>query len=368
MFIAGDPSGDLHAAEVLRQLKQLEPDCMLLGIGGPAMQSVGFQTLFPFEPFNRMGYLEVIVHLPFFLGVKRKLLRFMKEHRPSCLVCVDYSGFNIPMMKAARNMGIPVIWYIAPMVWAWKKKRAAVLARYASHICCIFPFEVASFLPYTNNVSFVGNPLAEKYSRQNLFPKKKKTISKKPLLAIVPGSRRQEIQHNLPPMVGAYSLLKKKYPDLRAVISKFPALPDNLFISAHKEKNLSFHSGPLSELLEKADIALVTSGTATLETSFMEIPHVIVYRTSPITYAILKHFITITSIGLPNIIAEEAVAPECIQEYVTDKVLFDRISEYLDNSEKYRETAGKLSRIKTVLGAEKPSTAVAALVQKHALR
>lgn len=200
MVLAGDPSGDLHTAPILRRLKELQPDCNLYGIGGPAMQEAGFTALYPFEPFNRMGYAEVIRHLAFFLTVKKQLIAHMKVHRPACLLCVDYSGFNIPMMKAAHALGIPVIWYIAPMVWAWKRKRAAILARYATHICCIFPFEVPYFKAHTNQVSFVGNPLVESRAAATSGAQiKQRTLPEKPVLAIIPGVAPRKLTVCSPP-------------------------------------------------------------------------------------------------------------------------------------------------------------------------
>ncbi|MBN1306534.1 MAG: lipid-A-disaccharide synthase [Chitinispirillaceae bacterium] len=365
MFIAGDPSGDRHSAAVIKNLQNENPSCRCIGIGGPAMKGAGFTSLLPFEPFNRMGFIEVIAHLPFFLKAQTKLVHCLGNEKPDCLVCVDYSGFNIPIMKTARKMGIPVVWYIAPMVWAWKKHRATILARYASHICCIFPFEVPFFLPYTDRVSFVGNPLAEDRPCMRFF---KYRVPDNPLLAIIPGSRPQEVTRILQPMVGAYKLLKTTYPALRATVSRYASLPEDLFIKTCKGTDIEIHNGSLSDLLLKTDIALVTSGTATLETALMGIPHVIVYKTSPITYTIFKHFATISSIGLPNIIAGETVAPECIQRYVTEKELAERVIRFLSDESLYRKTAERLLQISDLLGAEKPSHAVADIIRRCSLK
>jgi lipid-A-disaccharide synthase len=166
MFVAGDPSGDEHASAVIGELRKQLPDVRLFGIGGPCMQENGFEALLPFEPFNRMGIAEVLLHLPFFLNAKSFLIKQLRNIRPAALVCVDYPGFNIPLMKAARGLGIPVVWYIVPQVWAWKKKRAKVLGDYASFIAVVFPFEKEYFIPYPAPVEFVGHPLVELLDRE----------------------------------------------------------------------------------------------------------------------------------------------------------------------------------------------------------
>lgn len=365
MFIAGDPSGDHHASAVVSRLLEINPEYRCYGIGGPAMCSAGFEALMPFEPFNRMGFTEVISHLSFFLGAKRKLIDVMRKRRPDCLVCVDYSGFNIPMMKAARALGIPVVWYIAPMVWAWKRKRAAILGRYATHICCIFPFEVPFFTPYSDSVSFVGNPLVEELDAKEKHRSPDEiAFPREPVLALVPGSRAQEISRMLPPMAGAYKLLKAKYPLCRGYVSRYGTHSEEVFRKACEGTDLVLHTGPLGDLLSMADLAVVTSGTATLETALMGIPHVIAYRTSAVTYALFRRFLTISHIGLPNIVAEESVAPECIQQYVTELELSRFLERFLSDEYYYRMTAGKLLKTRELLGSKKPSSEVARIVDR----
>ncbi len=368
MFIAGDPSGDSHSAAIIRNLRSHEPDCRCIGVGGPEMQSAGFEPLMPFEPFNRMGFFEVITHIAFFLKARKRLIKLMKKEKINCLVCVDYSGFNIPMMKAASSMGIPVVWYIVPMVWAWKKKRAKVLARYATHICCIFPFEPPYFLPFTKNVSFVGNPVAEYITNYNHMPLCKDKISSQPLLAIIPGSRLQEVVKLLKPMIGAYNIIKKRYPSVRAVVSRYTTLPDEIFSDACVGNDIEIDSGPLSSVLKRADIALVASGTATLETALFGVPHVIVYKTSFITYNLFKLFINnIEFVGLPNIISKAAVVPECIQKNAAENVLAERLDRFLSDEMYYRKTAEKLFEIRNMLGTERPSYVVSEIIGKKSL-
>jgi len=362
MFIAGDPSGDKHSAPVIKQLKLLHPHVVTTGIGGPHMVREGFHQLLPFEPFNKMGFAEVLLSLPFFLSAKKFCSTYLKKHRPACLICVDYSGFNIPMMKAAASLHIPVVWYITPMVWAWKKKRSAVLGRYATHICCIFPFEVAHFKPFSNSVHFVGNPVVEDIDSAKVRGPAPLSISDPFTVGFVPGSRRQEVACLLPVMVAAYKKLKLIYPHCRGIVSRHASLDPTFFSDAIKGTDLETTSVSLLQLFEKTSVAVVTSGTATLEAALSGIPHVIVYKTSALTYALLKHLVVAEHIGLPNIIAEERVAPELIQEYVTDDGIVKELDRFVTDKELYTKTVHNLIKIRELLGSKKPSVAVAEII------
>ncbi|MCL2689957.1 MAG: lipid-A-disaccharide synthase [Chitinispirillia bacterium] len=363
MFIAGDPSGDHHSAPIIKKLVERSPDIKTWGIGGPAMAKAGFQSVLPFEKFNCMGYVEVIKHLPFLLGAKKSLIKLMKTQRPDALVCVDYSGFNIPMMKAAAKLKIPVIWYIAPMVWAWKRKRAKILGDHASHIATIFPFEIPYFSPFKAPVTFVGNPLTESLPAVNSSDKKF-PADKIFRLAIIPGSRRQEIKNMLPVMLETVDILKKEHPQLKVTISKFKGVDQELFEDA-KQRGIEHFSGPLCDLLTKSDLALVTSGTASLETALMGVPMVITYRTSTISYNIYKRFVKISYIGLPNIIAQTSIVPECIQDDVTAQNLADKMSRFIKEPAYWEECVAKLSTLRTKLGEKTPSTEAANIIYSY---
>jgi lipid-A-disaccharide synthase len=353
MFVAGDPSGDKHASWIIKRLKTELPQCDIWGIGGPDMQSAGMRCLLPFQKFNKMGFFEVALHITFFLNAKRYLLNEIKRNRPDCLVCVDYPGFNMELMKAVSAMNIPVVWYIAPMVWAWKQKRAEILAENTAHIACIFPFEVNYFKPFTNNVSFVGNPIVEAMNSEKLPARK--YCSKPKRIALVPGSRRQEIRHLLRPMIDAFNILKCRYPDLTAEVSQCSYLPDDEFLKFTNGSDLSFFPGPLRDLYARSDLAIVTSGTATLEAALMGVPHVIAYKTSHLNYQIFKHLLKIPFIGLPNIISQEMVVPECIQQESSAASIAEAVENFLKDDSYYKITASRLVRLKNHLGAFKPS-------------
>lgn len=368
LFIAGDPSGDQHASAVVSRTRQEFPGMPLWGIGGPAMESEGFAPVMPFAPFNRMGFLEVAAHIGFFLGAQKKLVALMEQRRPAVLVCVDYSGFNMPMMKAARRLGIPVLWYIAPMVWAWKRKRAAIVGSYASHIATIFPFEAPYFTGFKAQVSFVGNPTVEAMERNDCFAK---GIKEHPgggafRIAIVPGSRRHEVEQMLPRMMEAYVMLKQRYPRLSACVSRYAAIPGEFYRKLIGNADVDVFDGPLREMLGSADCAFVASGTATLETALLGVPLVVTYHASTVTHAIFKHFIRVPYIGLPNIIAGEAIVPECIQEQAEPAGLALALERFIVSPELYNNTVSKLISLRKNLGEKKPSIEVCAILKSMA--
>jgi lipid-A-disaccharide synthase len=363
MFIAGDPSGDVHAAPLVRRLFEQYSLIKIWGIGGPQMVKEGFEPLMPFEPFNKMGFIEVAKHIFFFLDAKKQLITTMKQRKPDCLVCVDYPGLNMPMMKAAKEIGIPVVWYIAPMVWAWKRKRARVLGEFASSIACIFPFEISHFLPFTNRVYFVGNPLVEAMAVENNSVRRSRTGDDDDFtIAIIPGSRRQEVERLLSPMLDAFRLLKEQFPFLKATVSRFHLLDSSLFEMVREYPGVTVTTAPLREVFLSADSSFVTSGTATLEAALVGIPMVIAYKTSFITYSLMKALVKVDHIGLPNIIAKEEIVPECIQGDVNPAQLASGMRPFISDRKYYEATVARLNNLMELLGNRKPSVEVPKLI------
>jgi lipid-A-disaccharide synthase len=361
MFVAGDPSGDEHASHIVRELTGLIPDIKCFGIGGAAMQAAGFSALMPFEEFNRMGLFEVLIHLPFFLDAKKKLISAMDEMNPDALVCVDYPGLNMELMKEARRRNIPVVWYIAPQVWAWKKKRAVTLGRQASFICTVFPFENPYFEGFGAKVEFVGHPLVEALDRRRAQGNVKNQDRVR--ISIIPGSRKQEVESMLPAMAKAALMLKNHYSGVSVTVSKCRHLPLSLYEKACSDAGFEMFEGCLADLLDNTDLAYVTSGTATLETALSGVPLVIAYRTSIITYTLLKRMINIKFIGLPNIVAGEKIVPECIQKDVSPKVLYEAMKPFIDSREFAGKTREKLAGLKHLLGSKKPSEEMARVIR-----
>jgi len=376
MFIAGDPSGDEHASWVIARLKTMLPEVEFFGIGGYCMQSKGLKALMPFDSFNVMGIGEVLKHLPFFLKAKYFLKKQLKSKKPLALVCIDYPGLNIPLMKEAYKLKIPVVWYIVPQVWAWKKKRAEILGKYASYIATILPFEKKYFDRYSSCVEFVGHPLVEQLEREGIKTEKKIGIKNKDKinLALVPGSRKQEIENLLCIMIDSAIIIKKQIKNVFVTISKFKGLPDDIFIK-NAEKYLKTFSDsleicdkPLFDILNNSDCAIVTSGTATLQTALMGVPMVIAYKTSWITYNFFKRMIKIPYIGLPNIIAGEKIVPECIQNNANSEKIATEITKFIYDEKYFTETSEKLLSIRKSLSSKYPSQEVSSAISIIAMR
>jgi lipid-A-disaccharide synthase len=365
MVIAGDPSGDMHAAAVLKALKALDPMVQCYGIGGPAMQKEGFEPLFAFEPFNRMGFAEVVRGLPFFLKVKKSLCDLFDKKPPDALLLVDYPGFNLKILQEAAQRGIAAVWYIAPKVWAWKAQRAAIVGTHARAIATIFPFENRYFDSFGAAVHFVGNPLVEALEQQPAPPPKPADHTPSHI-ALVPGSRVQEVRRMLQPMLQAFALLRKKHPHLRARVSRCSWLAPALFEAVSSQEGVELFEGPLEELYGWSDAAFITSGTATLEAALRGIPQVIVYRTSALSYMIGRALVHIPFIGLPNIVAQRPLVPEFIQQQASPQRLSQALEEIISSPERYGAMVDALRALRNQLGQHRPSQEVAALLLSHA--
>ncbi len=370
MFIAGDPSGDQNSGPLIAQLYKEYPQCKCYGIGGPQMEAQGFKPLLPFDRFNRMGYLEVLFHLPFFLKAKNMLIEEMKRHKPNILICVDYSGFNIPIMKEAHALKIPVLWYIIPKFWARRNKNNRdALINYASSIATIFPFERDLLLPYKKETYFVGNPLVEFIETKNLkFNPSEKNLQQAQTinLALVPGSRLHEINNVLPVMISALQKLKERYPNISTTISKCTHISSKIYENLIKDRDFNSFEGPLEELFYNSDLAIVTSGTATLQTALSGVPMVIVYKISSLSFNLFKYFIAdkIKYVGLPNIIANESIVPELLQDKMTSQSIADAVIKYIESYNNYSETKNKLLSLRNNLGSKKPSIEMLKLISK----
>jgi lipid-A-disaccharide synthase len=318
-----------------------------------------------------MGFAEVARHFFFFLKAARFLKRHMETRRPAVVVCVDYYGFNARVMKDARTCGIPVIWYITPKVWAWKPHRARILGDTASDIAVIFPFETDCFSGYSARVSYVGNPLVEAIGGECENGTARASdggdidMSVPRTIGIVPGSREQEIRRNLGVMLDAFSLLRERFPSLRGLCSRYSGLHQELFSACAAADDIEVTTAPLPEMLDRCDVAMVTSGTATLETALRCIPHCIVYKTSWITYTLFKQFVRIPFIGLPNIVAGKRIVDEYIQNEATGEQLGKGIEKLFSVPGEYRRCVQDLRALKSQFGDTRPSKEVAGMIERY---
>ncbi|HEV2149179.1 MAG TPA: lipid-A-disaccharide synthase [Longimicrobiaceae bacterium] len=351
LFIAaGEPSGDLHGAGLARALRARLPDARLLGLGGSRMAAEGVELLAGVEELAVMGFVEVLRHLPFFIGLRRRVFSALEREGVDLVVPIDYPGFNLRLARHARQRGIPVLYYISPQVWAWHAERTRDMARDADVVAVVLPFEEKFLRDRGVNAVFVGHPLldlpprgesrAEWAARAGLDPRR-------PVLALFPGSRPQEVRRHLSLFSAAAERVAAAEPAVQPVVG-IPGDVDRSIYAGTRWPLLPGASG----LLEHADAALVKSGTTTLETALAGTPAVVAYRMNPLSYAMAKRLVKVPHIALANLIAEDRVFPEFVQEQATPESLAAAILPLLDGSSpRRREMVGKLAAIRAKLAA-----------------
>ncbi|MEM6297233.1 MAG: lipid-A-disaccharide synthase [Bacteroidota bacterium] len=321
-LIAGEKSGDLHAARLMRALKTYDTDAQFRGWGGEKMEAVGIELVKHYRETAFMGFVEVIRNL----GKLRKLMRLCKDdllaNRPDVLILVDYPGFNLRMAKFAHQNGIRTFYYISPKIWAWNQKRAHKIKKYVNRMFSILPFEEQFYQQYDYKVDYVGNPLYDMV--QEFKPAEDFPEFSKPVVALLPGSRKMEVTKVLPVMLAA----RKNFPAYEFVIAGVRNLPESLYEPA-KAEGVPIVWEQTYDLLAKSAAALVTSGTATLETAFFRVPQVVAYKANALTIWIGRQVIKVKYISLVNLILDKPAIRELIQQDLTAESLTAELSRIL---------------------------------------
>jgi len=326
LVVAGEVSGDQHTARVIAHLKAFCPKARFFGMGGRQMQAQGVELLVPQEEISVMGVSAVIPKLPKIFGALKTLSLEAKKRKPVVALLVDFPDFNTRLAKRLKKMGLPVVWYISPSVWAWRKGRMKTLAKVTDLLLCILPFEPDFYEGSGVNTRFVGNPIVEQMPSLKPPAEFKKALglsSKTPVLALVPGSRRMEIQRMLPGFVKAANLISRKISGLEVVIPLSPGLPREVLLPHLRELEPPCHmrSECLGEVVAAAHVALVTSGTASLETALMRVPLVVAYRMSFLNWCVAKCLIQLQHFSLPNLASGKSLVPELLQSQATPQNL-----------------------------------------------
>ena len=326
LISAGEASGDIHAAAVTRELKNIAPDTEVFGMGGDCLREAGGEVLFDIKEHGVMGFAEIVCKLPALFKLKKAFAKVMEERKPDCLVVVDYPGFNMRLAKLAKAKGIPVVSYISPSAWAWHKSRAKSVAQIVNKVAAIFPFEYEVYKNAGADTEFVGHPLVDivkpHLSKEAAWKKAGKNADRD-LILLLPGSRLMEIQKMLPTMLQAAKLILKKRPDTDFTMPRAKTIPLKMLEDMVKAAGVPVKiiEGDNYDVMFSADLALATSGTVTLEAALCGLGSVIVYKTSPITAFIARRVINIPNIGLPNIVAGKRILPELLQEEFTPERL-----------------------------------------------
>ena len=362
LMVAGEASGDLHGAAVVRALKTLAPGIAVAGVGGDMMAREGMRLVYHIRNLSIMGFVEVLKHLPVIRKLEQTLLREVETSRPDVLVLIDYPGFNVRFARKARDRGVPVLYYISPQVWAWNKGRIRRMARSVNRMKVVFPFEAAMYRKEGIDAEWVGHPLVERLrvnlSREEFF-RSQNLDPRAQLLGLFPGSRTQEIERILPVMARTAGALRRNRTLLvgLGVASNLGPGIVRRYLPADTEIRLI--EDATYDLMAHADAAIVTSGTATLETGWFGTPMAVVYRTSPATFFIGRMLVDVPYIGLVNIVAGKKIVPEFVQHAMTVENLVPAVGRMLDDAPYAAAMRRDLGVIRDSLGEPGASEKVA---------
>ena len=356
MIIAGEASGDLYGARLVLAMKRVAPDLGFFGLGGPEMEKVCVRVLFQLSAMAVVGMTEIIPRIGYILRALRELKTSLRCSHPDLLILIDYPGFNLNLAKKARVLGIPVLYYIPPQVWAWWRGRVRKIARSVDRVAVILPFEEEFYQRFGLPVEYVGHPLmdlplpggSKKMIREGLGI----SHEKGPILGLLPGSRAEEVARMMPEMIGAAEIISRYYPRLHCILPLASTVREDVVRPYVENATIDVTIGrsDTKELLKIADLALVTSGTATLEAAIMETPMIIVYKVSPLSYILGRFLAKVSHIGLVNLIAGRTIVPELIQGEATAFRLAEEALAILKNNGLRAEMKRQLRSIREQLG------------------
>jgi lipid-A-disaccharide synthase len=370
LIIAGEASGDLHGGNLAKALLALEPELGISGMGGKMMREAGVNTLQDISRLAVVGIWEVLTHLKDIKAAFNLMEETIVRERPDAVVLIDYPDFNLRIAKKARAAGVKVVYYVSPQVWAWRKGRIKNIAKVVDRMLVVFPFEEALYRDAGVKCTFVGHPLLDEetgtLSKEELT-NKFGLDPQKPILGILPGSRKKELHFHLPVMLKAYSLIKEKMPDVQAVIPVAPTLSLGDFreyLAGYEDVRLIDEDA--AGVMTVMDTAMVASGTATLQTALKGKPMVIIYKLSPFTYWLGKMLIDVPFIGMPNLIAGREAAPELVQDEASPERISSLILKMFYDKAYYGDIVRNLGLVSEKLGGPGASKRAALEVLKEA--
>jgi lipid-A-disaccharide synthase len=362
-IISGEASGDLHGSNVMKELYAQEPDLEIRFWGGDKMQAVGGTMAKHIRELAFMGFVEVLLNIFTILRNIRFCKKDILAFKPDALLLIDYPGFNMRIAKWAKKNDIKVYFYISPTVWAWKENRVHDIKRDVYKLFCILPFEADFYKKYAYDVEYVGHPLLDEIEQYQSLPKQELTISShegKPIIAMLPGSRKQELRTKLPVMLPLVDL----FPQYHFVIAGAPNMDLAIYKELIGDKKVDVVYGQTYPLLQQSEAAVVTSGTATLETGLFEVPEVVCYIGNAISYQIAKRLVNVKYISLVNLILDKESVVELIQNECTTERLAKELSEVIVGGKKRDQVLEDYQQLKNMLGKGGASKKVAQSVLK----
>ena len=354
-IIAGEASGDIHGSALIASLKEQDNDAQIEFLGGDLMaQNAGHEPLIHYRDMAFMGFIEVLKHLGSILGFMKKAKEAIASKRPDALILIDYPSFNLKMAKWAKQHGIPVFYFISPKVWAWKECRVKDIKRYVDRMFSILPFETEFYRKHDYEVEYVGNPTVKEINNAvgtmrnaTQFCADNGLDPSKPIIALLPGSRMKEIRDNLPTMIAAAKL----HNSCQTVIAGAPSIEDDAYSLAIKGKRIPVLRDQTFELVRHSRVALVTSGTATLETALLGTPQVACYRMngSKLVYSFYRKLIKGNYVTLPNLIADAPIIPELLLHNCNVESVDDHLTQLLNESDERKAMIEGYERIAKTL-------------------
>ncbi|MCF8463782.1 MAG: lipid-A-disaccharide synthase [Flavobacteriales bacterium] len=352
--IAGEASGDMHGANLLKAINRLAPDVQFEGFGGDLLQGAGMKILRPLDKLNFMGFLEVVQNL----GTVRENFNICRKaleaNKPDAIILIDYPGFNLRMAKWAKERGIKVFYYISPQVWAWKASRVKQMKKNIDRLMVILPFEKEFFAKHGMEVDFVGHPLIDEIEARNT----KYEIRKENVIALLPGSREQEIKHILPEMLK----VQAQFPDYHFLIGKAPGRTAAFYQTRFNLGNAKVYEEGTYKLLARSKAALVASGTATLETGLLKVPQIVCYKASGISVRIARTLIKVRYISLVNLILNRPAVKELIQSELNTETIVSELKRLLNDEKAQASMQKDYDKLWQALGGGGASEAAAKLI------
>jgi lipid-A-disaccharide synthase len=345
----GEPSGDLYAGALVRELRALDPDIRVRGLGGPELAGAGAELIDDYRGLAVTGLTEAVAKLPRSYATINRLVAAARTERPDALIVVDFPDFNIPLARRIKRLGIPVVYYISPQIWAWRAGRLRAVRDVADRMLVIFPFEEAIYREGGVPVEFVGHPLIDLIrpcAPRESFLTGRGLSPSAPTIALLPGSRPNEVDRILPGLVEAAKAIRARVPDAQFLVARAPHLEDRSFdaVRAALDLPIVIVQGDTDAVLASVDVAVTASGTATVQSALHDTPMVVVYRVSPLTYWLGRRLVRVSMIAMVNLIAGERVVPELIQDAFTpEAVAAETVSIVTD--------AGRRARMKSALAA-----------------
>jgi lipid-A-disaccharide synthase len=362
VIVAGETSGDQHGAKLVQAMHAVDRKLSFFGVGGPAMRAAGVRLEIDAAKLAVVGITEVFAKLPAVWSALRTLKGLLKSLRPALLVLIDFPEFNLRVAAVAKKLGIPVLYYISPQIWAWRPGRVKRIAACVDHMAVILPFEAEFYRGHGVKATFVGHPLLDEPASFEACDQRQTAVNA-PVVGLLPGSRSVEIKRHLPIMLKAAGLLQKRRPNTRYLLSKAAGLSDDLFDRALSgsglPRMLTLESGRVEQLLKACDVAVAVSGTVTLQAALCGVPMVVIYRVSSLSYRVGRALIRVPFIGLVNLVAGRQLATELVQQEVTAPKIAAEVDAMLADPQALARNRRQLTDLRHHLGASGASVRVA---------